>query len=131
METLFSKSRSCSKLKKISFLPAGLKRIITSNAGDPSELLPAPKKQDDLEAMWRRCCFVYITDALFLGNASNSQPLPAIPRTHTHPQPPLSADPQAVARAELQKWWDLHNQGAISRDEYENLKRCIFGNLGL
>ena len=54
------------------YIPAGVPRLISSNADSPTEFLPKPRNANDLEAMLRRCLFVHVTGPLFRQAVGNS-----------------------------------------------------------
>ena len=72
------------------FIPAGVKRIVTTNAGGPEEFLPAPRKRRDWPAMMRRATFVPISASLVrplkMGHAQDPARVAA-----ADPPPPVAA----------------------------------------
>ena len=59
------------------YIPAGVPRLISSNADSPTEFLPKPRNANDLEAMLRRCLFVRVAGPLFRQAVGESaQPVP-------------------------------------------------------
>ena len=75
---------------RIRFIPAGVKRIVTTNAGGPEELLPPPRKRHDWPAMMRRATFVPISASLIrplkMGHAQDPARVAA-----ADPSPPVAA----------------------------------------
>ena len=106
----------------ISYIPAGAKRIVATNAGAPEQLLPTGKKDHDVEAMVRRCHFVLVLNPLI-------QP-PQAQQIAAAPPIPVAWQSSADARRELAYWWGMREAGATNADENARVKKRVLEQMG-